>query len=43
MRPDDQNYEYLLLSADALGNLRNEVVFVGGCTAGLLLTDSAAA
>jgi hypothetical protein len=42
MRPDDPNYEYLLLIADALGELRNDVVFVGGCTAGLLLTDHAA-
>jgi hypothetical protein len=42
MRPDDPNYEYLLLIADALGELCNEVVFVGGCTAGLLLTDPAA-
>lgn len=42
MRPDDPNYEHLLLIADALGDLRNNVVFVGGCTAGLLLTDSAA-
>jgi hypothetical protein len=42
MRPDDPNYEYLLLIADALGDLRDNVVFVGGCTAGLLLTDSAA-
>lgn len=41
MRPDDPNYEYLLLIADALGELRNDVVFVGGCTAGLLLTDRA--
>jgi hypothetical protein len=42
MRADDPNYEYLLLIADALGELCNEVVFVGGCTAGLLLTDPAA-
>lgn len=42
MRPNDPNYEYLLLIADALGDLRDKVVFVGGCTAGLLLTDSAA-
>lgn len=42
MRPDDPNYEYLLLIAEALGDLRDNVVFVGGCTAGLLLTDSAA-
>jgi hypothetical protein len=41
MRPDDPNYEYLLLIADALGDLRDNVVFVGGCTACLLLTDSA--
>lgn len=41
MRPDDPNCEYLLLIADALGDLRNNLVFVGGCTAGLLLTDSA--
>jgi hypothetical protein len=37
MRADDPNYEYLLLIANALGELRNDVVFVGGCTAGLLL------
>jgi hypothetical protein len=42
MRPDDPNYEYLFLVADALGDLRNDVVFDGGCTAGLLLTDLAA-
>lgn len=42
MRANDPNYEYLLLIANALGDLRNEVVFVGGCTVGLLLTDLAA-
>lgn len=42
MRPDDPNYEYLLLIADALADLRDNVVFVGGSTVGLLLTDSAA-
>lgn len=42
MRPDDPNYEYLLLIADALGDLCDSVVFVGGSTAGLLLTDPAA-
>jgi hypothetical protein len=42
MRPDDPNLEYLLVIADALGNLRNEVVFIGGCAAGLLLTDTIA-
>lgn len=43
MRADDPNYEYLLLIADALADLRDKVVFVGGSAAGLLLTDSAAA
>ena len=43
MRPDDPNYENLLLIADALGDLRNDVIFVGGSTAGLLLTDPVAA
>ena len=43
MRADHPNKEYLLLIADALGDFRNEVVFVGGCAAGLLLTDPAAA
>lgn len=42
MRPDDPNLEYLLVIADALGDLRNEVVFIGGCAAGLLLTDTIA-
>lgn len=39
MRVNDPNYQYLLVVADALGDLRNEVIFVGGSTAGLLLTD----
>lgn len=43
MRPDDPNLPYLILIADALGeSLRNEMVFVGGSAAGLLLTDPAA-
>ena len=42
MRPDDPNLPMLLLIADALGDLREDVVFVGGCSAGLLLTDPAA-
>lgn len=41
MRPDDPNREYLLVVASALGDLRNEIVFVGGSVAGLLLTDPA--
>ena len=39
MRRDDPNREYLLVVADAIGDLCNEVVFVGGSVAGLLLTD----
>ena len=39
MRGDDPNREYLLVVADAIGDLCNEVVFVGGSVAGLLLTD----
>ena len=39
MRADDPNLEYLLLIADALGPLREEIVFVGGSVAGLLITD----
>jgi len=42
MRPDDPNLQYLTLIARALGQLREEMVFVGGCAAGLLLTDPAA-
>lgn len=42
MRPDDPNREYLLVIANALGDLCNDVVFVGGSVAGLLLTDPAA-
>lgn len=39
MRRDDPNLEYLLIVADAIGDLRSEVVFVGGSVAGLLVTD----
>jgi hypothetical protein len=39
MRANDPNYQYLLVVADALADLRNELIFVGGSTAGLLLTD----
>ena len=39
MRHDDPNREYLLIVADAIGDLRSEVVFVGGSVAGLLVTD----
>ena len=36
---DDPNREYLLVVAGALGDLCDEIVFVGGSVAGLLLTD----
>jgi hypothetical protein len=39
VRRDDPNREYLIVVADAIGDLCNEVVFVGGSVAGLLLTD----
>lgn len=42
MRPNDPNLAILVLVAEALGDLREEMVFVGGCAAGLLLTDPAA-
>jgi antitoxin VapB len=42
MRRDDPNREYLLAVASTLGDLCNEVVFVGGSVAGLLITDPVA-
>ncbi|MGQ0799658.1 MAG: hypothetical protein ACT4NL_06060 [Pseudomarimonas sp.] len=39
MRSDDPNLPFLRLIAEALGELVEEVVFVGGAVAGLLLTD----
>ena len=39
MRREDPNLEYLLVVASALGDLRDEIVFVGGSVAGLLITD----
>lgn len=36
------NYEILLLAVDQLGILADEMVFLGGCATGLLITDSAA-
>lgn len=38
----DPNVELLARMADALGELREQVVFVGGCATGLLITDTAA-
>jgi hypothetical protein len=42
MRPDDPNLPNLRAVAAALGELRDQVVFVGGAIAGLLVTDAAA-
>jgi predicted nucleotidyltransferase len=42
VRREDPNREYLLIIADAIGDLCNEIVFVGGSVAGLLLTDAVA-
>lgn len=39
MRANDPNLPYLRRIAEALGELREQVVFVGGAVAGLLVTD----
>lgn len=39
----DPNIELLVQMAEALGDLRQRLVFVGGCATGLLITDPAAA
>lgn len=39
MQADDPNLPYLRSIAQALGELREQVVFVGGAVAGLLVTD----
>ncbi|MBI3900110.1 MAG: hypothetical protein HY308_17720 [Gammaproteobacteria bacterium] len=39
---DDPNLGILVLVADALGDLRDSLVFVGGCATGLLLTTARA-
>lgn len=41
-RKQNPNVEILRLTLDRLGPLAKEFVFVGGCAAGLLITDSAA-
>jgi predicted nucleotidyltransferase len=43
MRTQDPNLAKVELIAHALGTLRKQVVFVGGCSVGMLLTDTAAA
>jgi|UPI00030DD619 hypothetical protein len=40
MRRPDPNLPHLEIIAEALGDLREQVVFVGGSTAGLLLTPA---
>lgn len=42
MAPRDPNVAKLQLVAHALGPLREQVVFVGGCAVGLLITDESA-
>jgi len=42
MRRDDPNLPNLRAIAEAVGDLRDRMVFVGGATAGLLVTDPAA-
>lgn len=39
MRANDPNLPHLRRIAEALGDLREQLVFVGGSVAGLLLTD----
>jgi hypothetical protein len=39
----DPNLAKIELIAGALGPLRQQLVFVGGCAVGLLITDTAAA
>ena len=43
MNPQDPNLAKVELIAHALGALRDELVFAGGCAAGLLMTDPATA
>ena len=39
----DPNTELLVRVAEALGDLRDRVVFIGGCATALLITDTASA
>lgn len=41
-RHKNPNLEILMLAVDRLGDLANEMVFLGGCATGLLITDPAA-
>lgn len=42
VRKQNPNLEILMQAVDQLGELVDELVFIGGCTTGLLITDSAA-
>jgi predicted nucleotidyltransferase len=42
VRPQNPNLEMLMLAVDQLGELADEMVFLGGCATGLLITDAAA-
>lgn len=42
MHPDDPNFDRLCRVAEALDDLREDLVFVGGSVAGLLVTDELA-
>lgn len=41
-RSQNPNLEILVLTVDRLGSLAEEMIFVGGCATGLLITDPAA-
>ena len=41
VRAQNPNLEILMLAVDQLGELAEEMVFLGGCATGLLLTDIA--
>ena len=41
-RAQNPNLEILVLAVDQLGQLADEMVFLGGCATGLLITDTAA-
>lgn len=43
IRADDPNLAKVELIAEAIGELADDLVYVGGCAAGLLITDPAAA
>lgn len=42
VKAQNPNIELLLLAVSQLGDLVDEMVFIGGCATGLLITDAAA-